>query len=265
MLKADQIIATAAHAERLDLLRKEIGILTSLDNIDAARKSETVLLCVKPQIAREVLLEVQGELGPDKLIVSIVASASTARLEESAGEGVPLVRVMPNTPSLVKAGMSVLSSGRWAREEHLTLVEKLFQPLGRTLRLDEHHMDAVTGLSASGPAFIYVVIESLAEGGVKAGLPAQGRNRTGGADRFRSSSDGPPNRTASCIAERRCHHARRMHGRWSPDSGRGRAASHADQGGSRGGASGSRTFGRSREQPDSMRLLNSGCERRNCL
>ena len=166
-----EIIATAAHEERLTLLKEQLGVTTALDNRRAVEQAETVLLCVKPQVAPRVLAEVQDRLDASKLVVSIVASASTQRLEESAGEGVPVVRVMPNTPSLVKAGMSVMCSGRWADEDHLELVDRLFLPLGRTQRLDEHHMDAVTGLSASGPAFIYVVIESMAEGGVKAGLP----------------------------------------------------------------------------------------------
>jgi pyrroline-5-carboxylate reductase len=81
------------------------------------------------------------------------------------------VRVMPNTPSLVRAGMAVLCGGRWVTPRHLEAAEALFRPLGLTAVLDEQHMDAVTGLSASGPAFIYTVIESLAEGGVKVGLP----------------------------------------------------------------------------------------------
>ncbi len=171
VLEPQQIVATAAHRSRLDLLEQELGVAVELDNPTAVREASTVLLCVKPYQAAEVLSEVRDVLHADQLVVSIVASATTARLEASAGDGVPVIRVMPNTPSLVNAGMSVLSAGRWASEAHMDLVETLFRPLGRVQRLDEHHMDAVTGLSASGPAFIYVVIESLAEGGVKAGLP----------------------------------------------------------------------------------------------
>ncbi|MBZ0114192.1 MAG: pyrroline-5-carboxylate reductase [Thermoanaerobaculia bacterium] len=171
VLRADQILATAAHEQRLAALSAELGIATSRDNRFAVSQAPTILLCVKPQVAPSVLEEVRSELSKDTLVISIVASASTARLEAASGDGVPVVRVMPNTPSQVRAGMSVLCAGRWSEPEHLDLVERLFRPLGRTMRLDEQHMDAVTGLSASGPAFIYVVIESLAEGGVKAGLP----------------------------------------------------------------------------------------------
>ena len=166
----EEIVATAGHRARLEEVAAATGVATTLDNREAIGDADTVLLCVKPQVAPEVLAEI-GDPGPDRLLVSIVASVGTDIIEEALGGGAPVVRAMPNTPSLVAAGMTVLSPGTWAGEDHLDRAEALFRPLGRTVRLDEQHMDAVTGLSASGPAFIYVVIESLAEGGVKAGLP----------------------------------------------------------------------------------------------
>jgi pyrroline-5-carboxylate reductase len=132
---------------------------------------EVVLVGVKPQALGEVLAELAPALGPDQLVVSIVASATTAYIEQRLQGAVPVVRAMPNTPALIGAGMTVLCAGRHASPEHLGRAEDLFRAVGRTRVLDEKHLDAVTALSASGPAFIYVVLESLAEGGVKVGLP----------------------------------------------------------------------------------------------
>ena len=98
---------------------------------------------------------------------------NSGAIESGLAKPVPVVRVMPNTPCLVREGMTAIAAGRHARKEHLELVEALFRPLGRTRVLDEKHMDAVTGLSASGPAFMYVVLEALAEGGLKVGLPRE--------------------------------------------------------------------------------------------
>jgi len=103
--------------------------------------------------------------------VSIVASATLAFIERHLQGGVPVVRAMPNTPSLVGAGMTVVCAGTHAGESDLARARALFEAVGRVMTLDEKHMDAVTALSASGPAFLYVVLESLTEGGVKVGLP----------------------------------------------------------------------------------------------
>ena len=143
----------------------------SLDNRAAVKSADTVLLCVKPQSAESVLAEVGDLLSPDQLLVSILAGVSTARMEAHLADGVPVVRAMPNTPSLVGAGMTALTGGRFATDEHVERARAVFERLGRTVVLDEKHFDAVTGLGASGPAFVYVIIEALAEGGVKVGLP----------------------------------------------------------------------------------------------
>ena len=179
-LEAQQVTATAAHQERLDRLEEKLGVSTTLDNRAAAQDADVILLGVKPQTARPVLAQIGDLLTADQLLISILAGVTTASLEEMLGGvhsgadapgDVALVRVMPNTPSLIGSGMSAICGGRLARAEHLEIAEALFAPLGRSIRLDEKHFDAVTGLSASGPAFIYVVIEALAEGGVKVGLP----------------------------------------------------------------------------------------------
>ena len=170
-VERDQVIVTAAHTARLDELKKTLGVEGTLDNRAAVESADVILLCVKPQMAETLLAEIGAALRPDQLLISILASISTMHLEARIAQGVPVVRSMPNTPSLIGAGMSALCAGSQALEKHLVLTERMFAPLGGTARIDERHFDAVTALSASGPAFIYVMLEALADGGVKVGLP----------------------------------------------------------------------------------------------
>ncbi len=119
----------------------------------------------------EVLEEIRPDVTPAQLVISVAASVPTGYIEARLAPGVPVVRAMPNTPCQVGAGMTGICRGAHAAEAHLALARRLFDTVGRTAVVDEKHMDAVTGLSASGPAFIYVILESLAEAGVKVGLP----------------------------------------------------------------------------------------------
>jgi pyrroline-5-carboxylate reductase len=166
-----RILATVRHEANARALSERLGVAVSTDNRAAVEAADVVLLCVKPQTLADVLAELGGVFTSGKLAISIVASATTPYIEARLPQGVPLVRAMPNTPSLLGAGMTALCAGRAAGVPHLDLARSLFDAVGRTLVLDEKHMDAVTALSASGPAFLYVVLESLAEGGVKVGLP----------------------------------------------------------------------------------------------
>ena len=170
-LEPEQIIATAGHGERLQRLSERYGIVAADSNIAAVEEATVVLLAVKPQVAPGVLQEVAPHLGIEQILVSIVAGLTTVAMEEILGDGVPVVRTMPNTPSRIGRGMTAICGGQATREEHLELGRELFSRLGRALILEERYFDAVTGLSASGPAFLYIVIEALAEGGVKMGLP----------------------------------------------------------------------------------------------
>jgi len=172
-LDSDRVVATTGHDASRAALEDELGIATAGDNAAAVAGADVVLLCVKPQLASRVLDEIGDALGPGQLLVSILAGVTVAAMERHLAAAVPVVRAMPNTPALVGAGMTALTGGSHAGDEHLRLAEGLFRPVGRTLTLDESHFDAVTGLSASGPAFLYIVIEALAEGGVKVGLPRQ--------------------------------------------------------------------------------------------
>jgi pyrroline-5-carboxylate reductase len=171
LVARDQIVATARHPERLEALQSRLRIGTTLDNALAVRGASVVVLAVKPQAMEEVLRAVRGRVTRRQLILSVAASVDTTFIEKRLGPRVPVVRSMPNTPCLLRQGMTALCRGRFAEAHHLDVARRIFEPLGRCLILDERHMDAVTGLSASGPAYIYVVIESLAEGGVKVGLP----------------------------------------------------------------------------------------------
>ena len=167
----EAVVATAGHGERLRHLKRQYRVGTTLENREAARGAEVVLLCVKPQVAPAVVEEMRPVLTADQVLISIVAGLTIAGMEDRLDEGVPVVRAMPNTPSRIGHGMTAVCGGRWASGRHVELARALFAKIGRALVLDEKHFDAVTGLSASGPAFIYIVIESLAEGGVKLGLP----------------------------------------------------------------------------------------------
>ncbi|HTX40340.1 MAG TPA: pyrroline-5-carboxylate reductase [Acidobacteriaceae bacterium] len=171
ILSPDRLLATVAHSERAAVLSAQWGIDVSTDNLAAAAKADVILLGVKPFQVPALVEDIRGALTPEKLLISFAASVRTEAIERAAVEEVPVVRAMPNTPSMLGAGISALCRGRYVQPEHMRLAESLFAAVGRTVIVDEKHMDAVTGLSASGPAFIYIILESLAEAGVKVGLP----------------------------------------------------------------------------------------------
>ena len=168
---AGSIVATAGHADRIARVARDFGVEGTVDNRAAVKGADIVLLAVKPQTADLVLAEIGDALRPEQLVVSILASVTTSYIEDRLPVPIPVVRAMPNTPSRVGAGMTAICAGRHASADHMAASERLFLPLGRTVVADEKHMDAITGLSASGPAFLYIVIEALADGGVKVGLP----------------------------------------------------------------------------------------------
>lgn len=171
LVTPQRLRATVRRTERAQVLGRELGVEVSTDNVAATRHADVVLLCVKPQTVTATLAAIRPELGPAKLLISVAASVPTGYIEQHVGAGVPVVRAMPNTPCAVRSGMTGLCAGRYAEPEHLETAQALFQAVGRTVVVDERLMDAVTGLSASGPAFLYVVLESLIDGGLKVGLP----------------------------------------------------------------------------------------------
>ena len=165
-----ELSATVQHAERAENLAQRFKLPVSTDNRMAARNGDIIFLCVKPQQVDQVLAEIKPEIGPGKLIVSIVASVPTSYIEQKLEADVPVVRAMPNTPAVVGCGMTAICKGRFATEQHMETARQLFDSVGRTAVADEKQMDAITGLSASGPAYIFIILESLAEAGVKVGL-----------------------------------------------------------------------------------------------
>lgn len=147
-----------------------LGVSVSASNAEAVKDRDLVVLAVKPQVMQSVLDELKGALAPSTVVVTIAAGTSTAQVEAALGK-VSVVRAMPNTPCVLGEGMSVLAGGAHASAADLALAREVFESVGKTEVLDEGLMNAVTGLSGSGPAYVYMVIESLAEAGVKVGIP----------------------------------------------------------------------------------------------
>ncbi len=166
-----RVTATVRHEEKAAALAKDLGVSGTTDNRKAVHGADIVLLAVKPQVVGDVLKEIAPELGKDTLIISVAASVPTAYIEQRVGAKTAVVRAMPNTCSTVGCGMTGICRGAHASAEHLEIAKAMFNAVGRTVVVDEKNMDAVTGLSASGPAFAYIILESLAEAGVKVGLP----------------------------------------------------------------------------------------------
>jgi pyrroline-5-carboxylate reductase len=146
------------------------GATASADNAAACAHADIVLLCVKPNDVTQASADLAG-VAPGSLLISIAAGVSIATLEQAAGGHVAVVRAMPNTPCLIGQGLTVLSAGHGVSDAQLASAHRIFSALGRCMTLAEKHLDAVTAVSASGPAFIYVMIEALAAGGVSCGLP----------------------------------------------------------------------------------------------
>ena len=165
--------ATVQHPEHARALSRELNLPVTTDNVAAARQADVILIAVKPLVVAEVAAEIRAVLNPHKLVISVAASVPTSSIEKIFNAEIPVVRAMPNTPSIVGEGMTALCRGRYAGARHTETACRLFQSVGKTVVVDEKHMDAVTGLSASGPAFLYIILESLAEAGVKVGLPRE--------------------------------------------------------------------------------------------
>ncbi len=171
LLGPEQVVATVQHAERATALSAQLGVEVGTDNLTAAEWADVILLGVKPVQVPGLIAEIQGALAPGKLLISFAASVTTAAIEAAAGGEMAVVRAMPNTPAMISAGVTAVCAGRFCSAEQMGIAQRIFSTVGRTVAVDEKHMDAVTGLSGSGPAFLYIIIEALAEAGVNVGLP----------------------------------------------------------------------------------------------
>ncbi|NOY13528.1 MAG: pyrroline-5-carboxylate reductase [Deltaproteobacteria bacterium] len=166
----ERILASEPSAVRRDHLRDTYAIELTGDNVELVRRCEIVVLAIKPQIVNEVLDEIVAAYNDKKLLVTILAGVSCGSIEQHFSGAPRVVRVMPNTPALVGEAASAICCGHHAGSEDLNLVRQLLEAVGKVQIIDERQMDAATGLSGSGPAYIYTVIEALADGGVREGL-----------------------------------------------------------------------------------------------
>ncbi|HET7840861.1 MAG TPA: pyrroline-5-carboxylate reductase [Terriglobia bacterium] len=173
LVPAGRVEATVAHQPRADALAEKYGIKAHTENSRAVAGADLVLVALKPQQVRGFLHEVRKSLRKDAVIISAAASVTTALIERELGHPARVIRAMPNTPCLIRQGMTALARGKHATDEDVRTAQRIFDSMGRSVVVDEKHMDAITGLSASGPAYVYMIIESLAEGGVKMGLPRE--------------------------------------------------------------------------------------------
>ncbi len=166
------VLVTARRPERAAELAARYGVV-AVSNAEAAKLADTLILAVKPQDMGTLLEELAPYISPDRLVISAAAGIPTVWFEQRLAAGTPVVRVMPNTPVLVDEGMSVISAGSHASEEHLARAEQIFSSVGKALRLPESQQDAATALSGSGPAYFYFLVEAMTDAGILLGLPRQ--------------------------------------------------------------------------------------------
>jgi pyrroline-5-carboxylate reductase len=172
LLRPSAISVSDIRPGRAQAIAGELGVRAAESNLEAlVGGAEIVFVSVKPQDVPALLDEVGADVRADQLVVSIAAGVTIAALERRLPHHPPVVRVMPNAPALVQAGMAVLAPGSRANERHTELALRIFNAVGRAVVLPEKHLDAVTALSGSGPAFLAVVAEALADAGVRVGLP----------------------------------------------------------------------------------------------
>jgi pyrroline-5-carboxylate reductase len=173
LYRADQIWASDVDPQKRAALRRRFGVGVTADNAAIVRASKLIVLAVKPQIIDAVMAGLHDAAGPTKIFLSIAAGVTTARLESGLGASARVLRVMPNTPALVGKGISVLVRGRHATLADERLGLHVLRAVGQAVAVrDERLLDGVTGLSGSGPAYVYLFAESLIAGGITAGLPA---------------------------------------------------------------------------------------------
>ena len=169
-ISPDDLLITERYEERANELSARYGV-KSVTNAEAARQADTIVIAVKPQDMDVLLAELAPLVTPDRLIVTIAAGITTSAIERRLVDGVPVVRVMPNTPALVGEAMSAVAAGAHASSEHLERAEELFRPVGKVVRVPESQLDAVTALSGSGPAYVFYLVEAMTDAGILLGLP----------------------------------------------------------------------------------------------
>ena len=170
LVPASQVVVADVDADRLQELSKTLGVGVTRDCRQAAKASRILILAVKPQTMSEVLSDLSGVVGKSHLVISIAAGIPIQFIEARLRKGVRVIRVMPNTPALVGEGMAALAAGSAATEADLAEARRIFDAVGLTVVVKEDLMNAVTGLSGSGPAYAFIMIEALSDAGVRMGL-----------------------------------------------------------------------------------------------
>ncbi len=170
---AGQIAVTDANLERRQYLQEKYEIDASDNNADYLQSVESVVLAVKPAVVPEVLAEIGPSLKTTQTLISVAAGVSISSIEKNLAAEIPVVRVMPNTPALIGAGASAYSLGSYAGTRDSTRTKTIFTAIGRAWQVEEAQLNAVTGLSGSGPAYMFLILEALAEAGVRMGLPRE--------------------------------------------------------------------------------------------
>lgn len=165
-----KLVASHPKKEKSSALAKELDIRITSSNLEAARDADIVILAVKPQILESVLQEIRPALREDQLLVSMAAGFPTARIESIVGIPVPVVRTMPNVAAIVKLSATALCAGKHAKPNNVAEARKIFESIGLVIELAEYQLDAVTGLSGTGPMYIFQIIEGLSDAGVRVGL-----------------------------------------------------------------------------------------------
>lgn len=172
-LPPDHIFASDISPARLDFIRDTYGVNVCASNSAAVEHSQVVVVAVKPQVVPEIIPDLRGALKGHHMVISIAAGVTLEFLESELPPGTPVIRAMPNNPCLIRQGASVMAPGRWAGPEHEELAERVLRAVGLVTKLPEHLLDAVTALSGSGPAYVYLFIEALIDAGVLVGLPRE--------------------------------------------------------------------------------------------
>lgn len=170
LCRPEQIICSDIRPERQKAMRESYGVKTTSNNSEVVKHSDIVVLAVKPQIMKAVVMEIAKYLGSSKLIISIAAGVAIEAIESCANQELKLIRVMPNICVSVGEGVSAIAAGKHATKEDMMVAKAIFDSAGKSLFIEENLLDAVTGLSGSGPAFIFLIIDALADAGVKVGL-----------------------------------------------------------------------------------------------
>jgi pyrroline-5-carboxylate reductase len=166
----EHILVYDADGERLRSIQKKYGVKKASDNNHLSSQCDILLLCVKPQSMKEVIEEIADSLDPSKLLISIAAGVPLHAIETYARRQLRLIRVMPNINVLVQEGVSAIAPGNLATDEDIKWAKAIFDCVGKSIAIHEPLMDAVTGLSGSGPAYVFLIIEALTDAGVHLGM-----------------------------------------------------------------------------------------------